>query len=174
MQLIILYCCWYKPIQQKPAKFCIYGKCEKVITTTVMLANRIKNTIQNPSLPSGVCVFVHVCTWAVRKGLYGTVCGVWESQCTLSVKVVSARRGNLLYKQRADVSYVYPCSHSTKEPCIPSHPNPGPRLSWFSDINNFLFHFPYFLLPVPFSAKKKYDVPFKRDLNFWPLNWKEH
>lgn len=68
----------------------------------------------------------------------------------LSVEVVSARRGNLLYKRRADVSYVYPWSHGAKEPCIPNHSNPGPRLSWFSDINNFLFHFPHFSLSSSF------------------------
>lgn len=80
-------------------------------------------------------VWIVLCVVCVR---------VCESQCSESVEVVSARRGNLLYKRRADVSYVYPRSHSTKEPYIPSHSNPGPSLSWFSDINNVLFHFPFF------------------------------
>lgn len=112
---------------------CLY---EQLIATAVTLANRKKNTIQkNLFALWGVCVYPRVC-----------MC-VW-----LSVAVVSARRGNLLYKRRADVSYVYPCSHGTKEPCIPNHSNPGPRLSWFSDINNFLFHFPWVFFSLLHSS----------------------
>lgn len=108
---------------------CLY---EQLIATAVALANRkkthtYKNYSKNLFTLWGVCVCVCVCM-CVR----------------LSVEIVSARRGNLLYKRRADVSYVYPWSHGAKEPCIPNHSNPRPRLSWFSDINNFLFHFPHF------------------------------
>lgn len=101
-----------------------------------------------------VCVCVHEVLKRVWNVLSVSVCARVYHRA-VSVEVVSARRGNLLYKRRADVSYVYPRSHSTKEPCIPNHFNPRPSLSWFSDINNFLFHFASYIPPLLFFSARR-------------------
>lgn len=163
-------CCWYKSIRQKTTKLCV---CEQVRATAVMPANRKEKYYSNSLLPSGKCVCVYMrylkgselySVWVcVRARLY---------HGAVSVEVVSARRGNLLYKRRADVSYVYPRSHSTKEPCIPNHFNPRPSLSWFSDINNFLFHFPPYIPPLLFfSARHSQQCEQRKVLGnrFWFL-----
>lgn len=126
--------CWNKIIQQKSHKLFAWT------TNSNCCRTRKQEKKKNPHIQKHYSKNLFT-PWAV----YVCVC-VW-----LSVEVVSARRGNLLYKRKADVSYVYPWSHGAKEPCIPNHSNPGPRLSWFSDINNFLFHFPHFF-PLSFSS----------------------
>ena len=119
------------------------------------------------------CVCMYACVRELLERVW-IVLRVCDSQCSVNVEVVSARRGNLLYKRRADVSYVYPRSHSTKEPCIPSHSNPRPGLSWFSDINYFLFHFPYFFLsffssPHVLLSREQREALCGTDLDFWSV-----
>lgn len=118
-----------------------------------------------------MCVCVHEVLERVWIVLRVSVCAR-AYHGVVSVEVVSARRENLLYKRRADVSYVYPRSHSTKEPCIPNHSNPRPSLSWFSDINNFLFHFPPFIPPPPFLLCTSFSAVnrgrfYGKDFDFW-------
>lgn len=112
----------------------------KEAASTVILATKnIEMLLKTPICP---LVFVRMQTTWKSLVLYCTCVRVClHVQYSQTVEVESARRGNLLYMQRADVSCVYPCSHRTKEPCIQSHSYPRPSLSWFSDISNVLFPF---------------------------------